>query len=104
MAWVRQGRFLQEQSNEATTYYQQALALAEALGMRPLQTHCHLGLGTLYAMTGQQQQAHAALSAAMALYCAMDMTFWVPHVEAALSSGRLPTLPQRRHRRARRGP
>ena len=52
--------------------------------MRPFQAHCHLGLGTLYAMTGQQQQAHAALSAAMAMYCAMAMTFWVLQVEAAL--------------------
>jgi tetratricopeptide (TPR) repeat protein len=71
--------------NEATTYYQQALTLAEPHGMRPLQAHCHLGLGTLYATTGQRQQAHAALSAAMALYCAMDMTFWVPQVEVALA-------------------
>jgi hypothetical protein len=71
--------------NEAQTHYQQALALAEARGMRPLQAHCHLGLGTLYATTGQQRQAHAALSAALALYRAMDMTFWVPQVEAALA-------------------
>ena len=33
----------------AETHYRQALALAEELGMRPLQAHCHLGLGTLYA-------------------------------------------------------
>ena len=32
----------------------QALALAEELGMRPLQAHCHRGLGTLYATTGQR--------------------------------------------------
>ena len=32
----------------AEAYYQQALALAEALGMRPLQAHCHHGLGRLY--------------------------------------------------------
>ncbi|HYU20934.1 MAG TPA: tetratricopeptide repeat protein [Chloroflexota bacterium] len=29
----------------AETNYRQALALAEELGMRPLQAHCHLGLG-----------------------------------------------------------
>ena len=28
--------------------------------MRPLQAHCHRGLGTLYATTGQQEQARAA--------------------------------------------
>ena len=30
--------------------------------MRPLQAHCHHGLGTLYAQTGQQEQACTALS------------------------------------------
>ena len=33
---------------EAAAHYQQALALAEELDMRPLQAHCHLGLGRLY--------------------------------------------------------
>ena len=31
---------------------QQALILADDLGMRPLQAHSHRGLGTLYGMTG----------------------------------------------------
>jgi hypothetical protein len=69
----------------AEAHYQQALALATALGMRPLQAHCHLGLGTLYASTGQREQAHGALAAAIALYRAMDMTFWLPQAEAALA-------------------
>ena len=30
---------------QAETHYRQALALAEELGMRPLQAHCHRGLG-----------------------------------------------------------
>ena len=34
---------------QAAAHYRQALALAEELGMRPLQAHCHHGLGTLYA-------------------------------------------------------
>jgi predicted ATPase/DNA-binding winged helix-turn-helix (wHTH) protein/class 3 adenylate cyclase len=46
----------------AEAFYQQALALAETLGMRPLQAHCHLGLGTLYAKIGQREQARAELS------------------------------------------
>ena len=69
----------------AEAHYQQALALAEELGMRPLQAHCHLGLGTLYATTGQREQARAALSTAIALYRAMDMIFWLPQAEAALA-------------------
>ena len=69
----------------AAAHYRQALALAEELGMRPLQAHCHLGLGTLYARTGQRQQARAALSAAVELYRAMEMHFWLPQAETALT-------------------
>ena len=53
--------------------------------LRPLQAHCHRGLGTLYAATGQREQARTALSAALALYRAMEMTFWLPQTEAALA-------------------
>ena len=60
------------------------MTLADELGMRPLAAHCHLGLGTLYARTGRLESARAELSAAMARYRAMDMTFWLPRAEAAL--------------------
>jgi DNA-binding NtrC family response regulator/predicted ATPase len=70
---------------EAEAHYRQALALAEALGMRPLQAHCHLGLGTLYAKTVMREQARAELATAIALYQAMAMTFWLPQAEAALA-------------------
>ena len=69
----------------AESHYRQALALAEELGMRPLQAHCHRGLGTLYAQTGQREPARAALAAAIALYRDMEMTFWLPQAEAALA-------------------
>jgi class 3 adenylate cyclase/tetratricopeptide (TPR) repeat protein len=69
----------------AAAAYQQALTLTEQLGMGPLQAHCHLGLGTLYATTGQGQQARAALTTAIEMYRAMDMTFWLPEAEAALA-------------------
>jgi class 3 adenylate cyclase/tetratricopeptide (TPR) repeat protein len=69
----------------AADHYRQALALAEELGMRPLQAHCHRGLGTLYAQTGQQEKARAALAIAIDLYRAMAMTFWLPQAEAALA-------------------
>jgi len=70
---------------QAEAHYQQALALAEALGMRPLQAHCHRGLGTLYAKLGQREQARAALSTAIVLYRTMEMTFWLPEAEAVLA-------------------
>jgi class 3 adenylate cyclase/tetratricopeptide (TPR) repeat protein len=70
---------------QATGYYQQALTLADALGMRPLVAHCHHGLGRLYSQTGRGAQARAALPTAIDMYRAMDMTFWLPQAEAALA-------------------
>jgi tetratricopeptide (TPR) repeat protein len=72
-------------SEPAASSYRQALALADERGMRPLQAHCHLGLGTLYVTTGQWEQARTSLAAAIALYRAMDMTLWLPQAEAALA-------------------
>jgi class 3 adenylate cyclase/tetratricopeptide (TPR) repeat protein len=69
----------------AEASYHQALALADELGMRPLQAHCHLGLGTLYAKISRPEQARAELSTAIALYHAMDITFWLPQAEAVLA-------------------
>jgi len=53
--------------------------------VRPLQAHCHRGLGMLYATIGQAEQAHTALSAAIEMYKSMDMTFWLPETEVALA-------------------
>jgi tetratricopeptide (TPR) repeat protein len=70
---------------QAEAHYQQALALADELGMRPLVAHCHQGLGRLYGRTGRGEQARAAMTTAIDLYRAMDMTFWLPQAEAALN-------------------
>jgi len=69
----------------AERHYRQALALADELGMRPLQAHCYLGLGSLYARMDQREQARTVLTTAIDLYRAMDMTFWLPQAEAALA-------------------
>jgi Flp pilus assembly protein TadD len=53
--------------------------------MRPLVAHCHLGLGKLYARIGRRAEARTDLSAAIELYRAMEMTFWLPQAEAALA-------------------
>jgi class 3 adenylate cyclase/tetratricopeptide (TPR) repeat protein len=71
--------------DESAAHYRQALALADELGMRQLQAHCYHGLGTLYATVGQREQARTALITAIAMYRAMDMTFWLPQAEAALA-------------------
>ena len=68
----------------AEAYYREALTLAGRLHMRPLQAHCHLGLGRLYAKIGQREQAQAELSTAIDLYRAMEMTSWLSQAEAAL--------------------
>jgi class 3 adenylate cyclase/tetratricopeptide (TPR) repeat protein len=69
----------------ADAHYHQALALANELGMRPLQAHCHHGLGTLYGQRGRVEQARAELSTAIEMYRDMEMTFWLPEAEAALA-------------------
>jgi class 3 adenylate cyclase/tetratricopeptide (TPR) repeat protein len=69
----------------AEVRYREALTLAEALGMRPLAAHCHLGLGSLSLRIGRRQEARAELSTAIELYRAMDMTFWLPQAEAELA-------------------
>ena len=55
--------------------------------MRPLLAHCYRGLGTLYAALGRGDTARTALATAIALYRAMDMTFWLPETEALLVQG-----------------
>jgi Flp pilus assembly protein TadD len=53
--------------------------------MRPLQAHCHYGLGTLYSQTGRVALARTALSTAIEMYRTMDMIFWLPAAEAVLA-------------------
>jgi tetratricopeptide (TPR) repeat protein len=69
----------------AGKYYRQAVSLANELEMPPLQAHCHRGLGLLYAKIGGREEAGVDLSAGIALYRAMEMTFWLPQTEAALA-------------------
>jgi tetratricopeptide (TPR) repeat protein len=74
------------QTELAEAAYREALALADALRMRPLQAHCHHGLGTLYATLSQHEQACLELSIAIELYKAMEMTLWLPQAETALAA------------------
>jgi tetratricopeptide (TPR) repeat protein len=71
-----------EQAEES---FHQALTLAEELGMRPLQAHCHLGLGTLYSRVERLEEARAALSTAIHMYRTMEMSLWLPQAEATLA-------------------
>ncbi len=68
----------------ADDHYQQALALSDKLGMRPLVAHCHLDLGALYRCKRHQAQEH--LAAASGMYREMDMGFYVAEAKAALAN------------------
>ena len=70
---------------QAEAHYQQALALADELGMRPLVAHCHLGLGKLYHCAGRPDQAQDEVRAAAGMYRAMEMPVWLEKAEAALA-------------------
>jgi class 3 adenylate cyclase/DNA-binding winged helix-turn-helix (wHTH) protein/tetratricopeptide (TPR) repeat protein len=72
------------EDEQAEAHYRQALTLAEELGMRPLQAHCHLGLGMLYSQMERLEDARTALSTAIHMYHTMEMAFWLPQAEAAL--------------------
>jgi class 3 adenylate cyclase/tetratricopeptide (TPR) repeat protein len=73
------------EAETAEAHYRQALALAEALGLRPLVAHCHLGLGKLYRRTGKRQEAQEHLTTATTMYREMDMGYWLEQVERELS-------------------
>jgi len=71
-------------AERAEAHYREALALAEARGMRPLVAHCHLGLGSLRARMGKGEQARDHLTTASTMYRGMDMRFWLDRAEAEL--------------------
>jgi predicted ATPase/class 3 adenylate cyclase len=72
-------------ADEAEARYHDALTLADELEMRPLQAHCHLGLGKLYRRTGGPDEARAELSTAAAMLRAMGMMHWLPEAEGELA-------------------
>jgi hypothetical protein len=53
--------------------------------MRPLQAHCHLGLGKLYRRTGRLDEARAELATAVAMLRDMGMAFWLPEAEREMA-------------------
>jgi hypothetical protein len=65
-------------------HYRQALARAEAIGLRPLLAHCHLGLGALYRRSGQPLEARNHLTTATAMYREMGMRSALEQAEAEM--------------------
>jgi len=75
-------------ADRAAAHYREALALAEELEMRPLQSHCHLGLGKLYRRIGQPEEARAELETAAEMLRSMRMMLWLPEAESELAKAR----------------
>jgi class 3 adenylate cyclase/tetratricopeptide (TPR) repeat protein len=65
--------------------YREALMLAEDMGMRPLQAHCHRGLAKVHAAAGAHDRARAEFNAALELYRTMAMISWQTRTEKSLS-------------------
>jgi len=71
-------------TQQAESYYRHASALSLELGMRPLQAHCHVGLGKAYAAIGAVEQARPEMAAAIDLYRSMEMNLWLAQADAAV--------------------
>jgi tetratricopeptide (TPR) repeat protein len=71
--------------NTSEAGYRDAMALADALGMRPLLAHCHLGLGRLYRRAGKRQEALEHLTTAVSMYREMDTRFWLEQAQAEIT-------------------
>jgi tetratricopeptide (TPR) repeat protein len=67
-------------------HFRDALAIAEELGMRPLQAHCRLGLGKLHRRAGRPEDARSELNQAIDLYLSMEMRHWLPEAESELAA------------------
>jgi hypothetical protein len=69
---------------KADDFYNRGMSVAVELGMRPLEAHCHFGLGKLHLKAAHSKAAKRELTKAVALYREMDMRFWLAKAELAL--------------------
>jgi class 3 adenylate cyclase/tetratricopeptide (TPR) repeat protein len=70
---------------KAEADYGTAFALAQELGMRPLQAHCHMGIGNLHAQVQNVARARSELHTAIDIYKTLSMPYWLSKAEDALS-------------------
>jgi tetratricopeptide (TPR) repeat protein len=70
---------------DAESRYEETLAKATSMGLRPIVAHCHLGLGRLHGARGNASTAREHLDRAAVMFREMDMTSWVAQAEAARS-------------------
>jgi tetratricopeptide (TPR) repeat protein len=84
-----------EHADHAEAHYRAAFAIAEEAEMRPLQAHCHLGLGKLYRTLRRPEHARTELSMAVTMLRDLGMAFWLPEAEAALAQAVTPPSDER---------
>jgi hypothetical protein len=61
----------------AETWYREAIAVGEELGMRPLVARCNLALGHLYYRRAGHPEAAPTLARARAMLGELGMEFWL---------------------------
>jgi tetratricopeptide (TPR) repeat protein len=66
--------------------YAEALALARALGMRPLIAQCLAGLGAATLRRGGRDEARRYLTEAATMFAEMDMSLWLGQTAAEVSA------------------
>lgn len=70
--------------DKAENGYEIGLAIAEELKMLPLQAHCHAGMGNLYAQRKNIVRSRSEFHAAIGIYRAISMPYWLSKAEEAL--------------------
>ena len=75
---------------EARERFREALALAGALEMRPLEARCHLGLAALHQADGRIDEASVARGHAITMLRSMGMNFWLSQAQGLRLGGEQP--------------
>jgi tetratricopeptide (TPR) repeat protein len=72
------------EGSRAGELYDQAMAMAEELGMRPLVARCQLDAGRLWLAAGRRAPARKHLERAAATFRELDMPCWLAQAAEAL--------------------
>jgi tetratricopeptide (TPR) repeat protein len=75
---------------EARECFREAIALAGALGMRPLEARCHLALAALHQADGRVDEASVARGHAISMFRSMGMNFWLSQAQGLRLGGEQP--------------
>jgi hypothetical protein len=74
------------ETEQALEHSSRALALAQELGIAPLQARCHLSLGALHHWAAQAMEARGELSTAVEMLERMGMRYWLGPAQILLAA------------------